>query len=110
MSQDAIPKLTSLLIEEDPELRDVVEEFVEGLNQRAEELHAAHEQQDWDLLVTLAHRLKGAGGSYGYPDISSLGAEMERQFKAQQAENFATFVDQLKQLTAAASAGLPGSA
>lgn len=99
-------KLTSLLVAEDPELREVVEEFVGGLSQRVEELRAAYEQQDWNTLVTLAHRLKGAGGSYGYPDISQLGAEMERQFKARQDGNFGEFVNRLAQLCAAAAAGL----
>lgn len=110
MSQlSPVEKMTSLLIAEDPGLREVVEEFVNGLGQRVEELRAAFEQQDWNALVTLAHRLKGAGGSYGYPDISQLGAEMERQFKARQDGNFAEFVGRLEQLSAAAAAGLTNS-
>lgn len=103
-------KIHSLLIEEDPELRDVVEEFVTGLTQRLAELQAAHEQNDWDMLATLAHRLKGAGGSYGYPDMTKLGAEMETAFRQKQAERFNVFFQQFETLVRGAQAGLADSA
>jgi HPt (histidine-containing phosphotransfer) domain-containing protein len=99
-------KLVSLLVVEDPDMRDVVEEFVAGLHERLTELRQAHEQMDWELLTTLAHRLKGAGGSYGYPDISRLCADMERNFRAHQGADFSEYLQRLAALTAAAKAGL----
>ncbi|MEW6253804.1 MAG: Hpt domain-containing protein, partial [Planctomycetota bacterium] len=75
-------KLLSQLLLEDVNLRDVVEEFVASLELRAGELRQAHARLDWDLLAALAHRLKGAAGSYGYPSISRLCAELEQRFRA----------------------------
>ena len=98
--------LVSQLLAEDEGLRDIVEEFVSGLTERMAELRAAHEKLDWELLRTLAHRLKGAGGSYGYPDLSELGMRMEDNFKAQRADDFVAWIKQFESLTAAASAGL----
>jgi len=99
-------KLVSQLLEEDAGLRDIVDEFVQGLATRLAELEAAHAKLDWELLATLAHRLKGASGSYGYPEISRLCADMEAAFRAHQAGDFQSQVRQLSGLTAAARAGL----
>jgi HPt (histidine-containing phosphotransfer) domain-containing protein len=98
--------LISQLLQEDPELRDIVEEFIDGLTVRLEELKAAYAQLDFEQLATLAHRLKGAGGSYGYPDISQLCANLEQQFRAHDAANFDTQLAQLEQLAQAAVDGL----
>lgn len=103
-------KLVSQVLQEDADLRDLVEEFVEGLESRVTELRQAHDRLDWELLATLAHRLKGAAGSYGYPEISRLCAEMEQRFRSHQAEDFSSFVNKLDSLTRAAQAGLSESA
>ncbi len=106
MSESTTKNVLTLQLADDPDMRDLVEEFVGGLTTRVSELRDAFARHDWDLLRTLAHRLKGAGGSYGYPDLSHLGATMEDQFKKQQAEQFADWVRQLDSLAAAARAGL----
>ena len=99
-------KLISQLLSEDPRLRDIVKEFVDNLASRVEEFRTAHEKLDWDTLVSLAHRLKGAAGSYGYPDISKLCAEMEHELRAHQAEQFAQWLASLASFATAARAGL----
>ncbi len=99
-------KLISQLLAEDAGLRDIVKEFVDHLTVRINELRQAHEKLDWDALTTLAHRLKGAAGSYGYPDISTLCAEMEQKLRSHEAEEFARWIAGLGQLAAAARAGL----
>ena len=99
-------RLISQLLLEDADLRDIVEQFVDGLSGRINELKAAYERLDWDALRTLAHRLKGAGGSYGYPELSRIGAHMEENFKAQCAGDFALWIKELEELTAACRSGL----
>ncbi|MFN0136854.1 MAG: Hpt domain-containing protein [Phycisphaerae bacterium] len=99
-------KLISELLADDPDLREVVEEFVEGLDGRMREIQTAYQKLDWQMLGMLAHRLKGAGGSYGYPAISMLGRTMETSFKAQQPGEFTAWMEQLDQLVKAAKAGL----
>lgn len=99
-------RLISELLSEDPEMLDIVEEFVEGLRPRLDELKAAFEARNWGHLETLAHRLKGAGGSYGYPQLSEVGAEMEETFKLQQADDMDKWISKLQELTDAAQKGL----
>ena len=105
--QAATPdKLVSDLLIEDPDMRDLVEEFVSGLVDRLAEFRQAHEQLNWDNLAKLAHQLKGAGGSYGYSDHSKLGAEMESASQTQSGDQFATWMKQFEDVTAAARKGL----
>jgi HPt (histidine-containing phosphotransfer) domain-containing protein len=99
-------KLVSQLLLEDADLRDIVEEFVGGLESRLGELKEAHQKLDFEMLTTLAHRLKGAAGSYGYPEISRLCAAMEQKFASHQADAFATYWMELTGFAEAARAGL----
>jgi HPt (histidine-containing phosphotransfer) domain-containing protein len=107
MSTPQAPQtLVSQLLLEDADLRDIVEEFVNELGGRIDEINSAYAAFDWDALQTFAHRLKGAGGSYGYPDISALAATMEQHFRAQDASAFDDWIKQLQQLANAAQNGL----
>ncbi len=100
-------RLISQLLLEDADLKDIVVEFVNGLDQRLAELRQAFDRLDWDQLVTLAHRLKGAAGSYGYPEISRVCAALERSFRAHEANGFTDALAELNRLVDAARAGLP---
>jgi len=69
--------ISSQLLESDPDLFPLVEAFVMGLNQRLCDIDAAAAEANWKDLRSLAHQLKGAGGSYGYPRISEAAARIE---------------------------------
>lgn len=99
-------QLFSHLLQDDADLRDIVEEFVQGLPERLEELRQAFAALDWDMLTMLAHRLKGASGSYGYPDLSTLAATMEHGFKAQRADDFDAWLKSFEAYVSAAKRGL----
>ncbi len=99
-------KLISQLLLEDGDLRDIVEEFVGALEGRISEMKAAHSKLDWEQMTTLAHRLKGAAGSYGYPEMSEVCATMEREFRIQQADDFESWVERLHGMAVAAQEGL----
>ncbi len=98
--------LFSQLLAEDSSLRDIVQEFVDALPGRLDELKQAYAALDWEMLTMLAHRLKGASGSYGYPDLSQLAAEMEHAFGDRQAEQFSNWAQQMESLIAAVQAGM----
>ena len=106
VSHEQPQPLVSQLLLEDADLRDVVEEFVNTLTNRVAEFKEAYRLTDWTLMQTLAHRLKGAGGSYGYPDISQLAAGMEQEFRVHSTEHLAQQLQELETLILAARAGL----
>jgi HPt (histidine-containing phosphotransfer) domain-containing protein len=99
-------RLISQLLLEDGDLRDIVEEFVESLATRITEMKEAHQKLDWDQLTVLMHRLKGAAGSYGYPEISALCAEMEHKFRSHQGLDFHQSLEKLNAFATAAQEGL----
>lgn len=48
--------------------------FRERLPKIVLEMNQALDQQDWEKLRSLAHNLKGVGGSYGFPEVSASAA------------------------------------
>jgi HPt (histidine-containing phosphotransfer) domain-containing protein len=67
--------------ENDPDMLEIVREFAGELPARIAKLEAhlaANEMRD---LQTLAHQLKGAGGGYGFPQITELAASLESALK-----------------------------
>lgn len=71
--------LVSELVESDPDLADLVEEFVAGLGQRVQRMCTAVEKADYDDLRTAAHQLKGSAGGYGYPALTTVAAKLETE-------------------------------
>lgn len=61
----------------DEDMRELVEFFVEELQDRIQSLESAFGSNDADQLKTLAHQLKGAAGGYGFPSISECAATLE---------------------------------
>ena len=62
---------------DDPDLRDIVEMFVEEMPERAASLIEHLNDADWDGLRLAAHQLKGAAGSYGFEAISPCAGRVE---------------------------------
>lgn len=63
---------------DDPEMRELLIEFAKSIEETLARLAAAIVASDWEGLGRLGHQLKGAGGSYGFPQISEAGARLER--------------------------------
>jgi signal transduction histidine kinase/CheY-like chemotaxis protein len=64
--------------DQDEELVGLVRRFVEELHQDVDAMRRALEEGDLEHLSTLAHRLKGAAGSYGFPQITRQAALLEQ--------------------------------
>jgi CheY-like chemotaxis protein len=58
-------------------LEDLVPRYLSARRQELPELVALSESADFDKLKSIAHNLKGTGTSYGFPDLTEIGAEME---------------------------------
>lgn len=76
--QDMMP-VVSQLLEESPDLADIIEKFISGLPGMIEAIRQAANDSDWDNLKVQIHQLKGVGGGYGYPELSKLAAKTEFQ-------------------------------
>lgn len=72
---EALPLYSELA--SDPVLCEMVELFVEEMPERIARLREHFEAQDWDALRRFAHQLKGAAGSYGFPQLTGHAAQLE---------------------------------
>ena len=67
--------------ENDPDMLEIVREFATELPARVAKLEAHLAAGEMRELQTLAHQLKGAGGGYGFPQITELAASLESALK-----------------------------
>lgn len=62
---------------DDLDFREILEDFVTSVRDQRAKLTAAWVARDWGALRTQSHQLKGAGGSYGFEELSRLAADFE---------------------------------
>lgn len=92
-------KIRSTLAEEDPEIVDLINRFVERYPAVIERIAELLHQRDWDKLKKEIHDLKGVGGGYGFARISELAAKAEFAIAKQnyaEAEAIIVELDRLK--------------
>lgn len=51
--------------------------YLASLGPLANDLEMAHSRMELDVVRTLAHRLKGTGGSFGFPELTDLAGRVE---------------------------------
>lgn len=105
VSGNSSDKIVSLL-GDDPEMADLVEEFVSAMSERITAIEEALQSEDRDSLRRHMHQLKGACGGYGFPQLTDETGLLERRL--QQGETLAslkssieTIVDKLQRLSVA---------
>jgi HPt (histidine-containing phosphotransfer) domain-containing protein len=80
--QESIPEIIYSEYADDADLVELIDEFTAGLEADIESMRKALENGDHDGLRRLAHQMKGAGGSYGYPMLTEAAKTIEEAAKA----------------------------
>jgi len=75
------------------DLADLIPSFMSNRRKELEALRAAHAASDFEELRRLGHRMKGAGSSYGFDFVSTVGKTIEDAAKASDVANIATTLD-----------------
>lgn len=89
----------------DPDLAGIIDEFVDGLPDHLAGMRDALANNDVDRVRRLAHQLKGAGGSYGYPMLTDAAKALEDAAKAEDRERAMLALAELDCLCQAVAAG-----
>ena len=63
--------------ENDPDLRDLVTQFVDELDGQVQTIRSACLSEDFAKLRRISHQLKGAAGGYGFDPIGDCAARLE---------------------------------
>ncbi len=66
----------------DPEMVELVQEFVAELPKRLEAIQRAYESGSANELKRLAHQLRGSAGGYGFPGVSDAAGTIEDRLRA----------------------------
>jgi CheY-like chemotaxis protein/HPt (histidine-containing phosphotransfer) domain-containing protein len=66
----------------DPDMQELLQEFVSRLPQRVERMMELLRDQEIEQLRQVVHQLKGAGGGYGFGEITHRAADVEKTIKA----------------------------
>jgi len=71
------PPITSGLLEQEPDMLDLVQHFVAKLPDMVSKVEAAFKENDTDLLKSDVHALKGTSGNFGYKDVFEVTKKIE---------------------------------
>ena len=86
---------------DDPDFAEIIDQFVAGLTDKVESMQQALANADFETLQRLAHQLKGAGGSYGYPALTDSAKVLEEAAKVKDHEAAALALVPLTKLSQA---------
>ena len=75
--------MSKLVVRIDRDLRDLVPVFIAHKREHAQAIVAAIARADYEALSQLAHRIRGEGGSYGFEELTEIGAALEIAANAQ---------------------------
>jgi two-component system, sensor histidine kinase len=93
-------RITSELPTDDVDFREIVEEFVDRLHQQLDAMQRALSHGDLDELARLAHWLKGAGGSAGFPALTAPAKHLEIVVKEDRCDEIESAINKLLEIAA----------
>jgi CheY-like chemotaxis protein/HPt (histidine-containing phosphotransfer) domain-containing protein len=67
--------------EDDLMMKELTQFFISDLGQRMEQFTHDIANKNLEEVVRFGHSLKGTGGSYGFPEFSKIGSEIEKEGK-----------------------------
>ena len=85
----------------------IIVAFVGQLSARVADMRQAQANGDWDSLRRWAHQMKGAGGGYGYSQLTDEARELETLAKQKDVEAATLSLNRLGALCRRIEAGCP---
>ncbi len=92
--------ILSELPTDDPDLRQIVAEFVDCLHAKLPAMQEAHARGDLAELGRLAHWLKGSGGSAGFPALTAPARQVEKLARDAQCDAIEAALTELMEISA----------
>jgi CheY-like chemotaxis protein/HPt (histidine-containing phosphotransfer) domain-containing protein len=90
--------LKSALPMDDPDFKEVVLEFVGRLGERLNEVQQAWEQRELAQIASIAHWLKGSGGTAGFAAFTEPAKRLETLAKSEDLEQIGSAIEELRAL------------
>lgn len=85
-----------LIVAVDAQIAALVPRFLANRAADASRIRTALQKGDFEAIRVAGHGMKGAGGGYGFPEISQLGAAMEERARQRDATALGALVASLE--------------
>ena len=96
MTQDTeIDQGEKIIVRVDAEIKDLIPGFLENRQKDIKTILEALDQGDYETIRLLGHRMKGAGGGYGFDAITDIGRSIEQGVKEKNPEGVRRWVKEL---------------
>lgn len=98
-TDDGITAIYSTLPTDIPEFGALVGQFVDGLNGLMNNMRQAWQARDYETLSSLGHKLKGTGGTIGFPAFTEPAARLEHLAEQQVEDEIEELLQELEDLS-----------
>ncbi len=85
-----------IIVRVDGDLEDLIPGFLENRQADIVTLQKALTDSDFETIRVLGHSMKGAGGGYGFDEISEIGSQLEQAALEQDKEKILLNTEYLK--------------
>lgn len=83
---------------DDPDIAPIIHQFVGNLAGQLDAMRHALAKSEYECLCRLAHRLKGAGGSYGFQSLTDAGKLLEEAAKRHDGDAAIAMIEKIASL------------
>ena len=75
------PNDRKFVVHLDSDIREIIPLFLAHRSRDVQTIRTALEQNDFESIQVLGHKMKGTGSGYGFDAISEIGGQLERVAK-----------------------------
>ncbi len=83
-------------LEQDPAYCALVNQFIRQLPEILDQVSEAHQQNNWDKLRSLSHKLKGSSGGFGFPELGRSAGQIEARILNKDTSDILPLLKELK--------------
>lgn len=94
------PDTAPIIVTVPTDIADLVAPYLERRRQDNERIRSDAANGRWSAIAATAHRIKGNAASFGFTQLSDIGARLERAAGAEDAAMIATLVDEMSRYLA----------
>jgi len=89
-----------IIVKIDSDLEEIIPMFIDNRHKDLKELDECLSSNDLSSIEVIAHKLAGNAGSYGFMDLSKIGANLEMACKEKNQEKIEKFISEYKNFMA----------
>jgi len=86
-------KQENFTVDIDVDLEDLIPDFLQNKRNEIGIIRASLNEDDFENIARIAHKIKGSGGGYGFTEMSKIAQMIEVSTKAKNKEEISNLLD-----------------